>query len=256
LANWILTAGTDVFRALTGEKVTTGVVGRAHTHAWTSCVTAFAEDDKENRIRDVRYLLSSCRRNNREQRPALPADDPEERRDEALLDLASAEPYRSYDTCTVLGEFSDGGTCFEMHPIREPDAVSAFIRLAKYVVGVVSDQSTAPAGVLDVDDGETTTRLIGSCDGFADPSRDDGDYVRPSAGGGTACGHRRHGTAWHGEAWHGVVLHDRASCGMVSGCGGCGSQGSSAYRAQPRLRRLSTVLYRTASPELVGCGHA
>ena len=161
--------GPDVVQAVTGEKVTMDELGGADAHARTSGVAAFAYDDEESCLRDVRYLLSFLPANNRELPPAVPADDPEERRGDALLDLVPAEPNRSYDMRAVLAEIVDDGEYFEVHQAWAPNVVCAFTRLAGQVVGFVANQPAASAGVLDIRASEKAARFVATCDAFNIP---------------------------------------------------------------------------------------
>ena len=63
----------------------------------------------ETCLEEVRYLLSLLPANNRELPPARRADDPADRRGDALLDLVPADGNRSYDMREVIEEIVDDG---------------------------------------------------------------------------------------------------------------------------------------------------
>ena len=71
-------------------------------HAGVSGVAAFAYDDERAAWTEVRYLLALLPANNRELPPPAPAEDPADRRTEALLDLVPAETNRAYDMRDVI----------------------------------------------------------------------------------------------------------------------------------------------------------
>uniref|UniRef100_UPI003D738416 acyl-CoA carboxylase subunit beta n=1 Tax=Streptomyces sp. S1 TaxID=718288 RepID=UPI003D738416 len=83
--------GPDVVKAVTGEEITQNGLGGADVHAGTSGVAHFAYDDEETCIAEVRYLLAMLPQNNRENPPAVPCEDPADRRSEVLLDLVPAD---------------------------------------------------------------------------------------------------------------------------------------------------------------------
>lgn len=102
--------GPDVVRAVTGEVVTHDRLGGADVHATSSGVAAFAYDDEESCLADVRYLLSLLPSNNRELPPVAETGDSADRRTDRLAELVPVEPNRSYDVRTVIGEIADRGS--------------------------------------------------------------------------------------------------------------------------------------------------
>ncbi|SFL85622.1 acyl-CoA carboxylase subunit beta, partial [Streptomyces pini] len=161
--------GPDVVKAVTGEEITHNGLGGADVHAATSGVAHFAYDDEESCLEDVRHLLSLLPANNRELAPVEPSDDPADRLTEALLDLVPTEPGRAYDVRAVIEEITDDGDYFEVHPAWAPNIVCALARLDGHVVGVVANQPSAMAGVLDIEASEKGARFVQFCDAFNIP---------------------------------------------------------------------------------------
>ncbi len=161
--------GPDVVKAVTGEEITHNGLGGADVHAATSGVAHFAYDDEESCLEDVRHLLSLLPSNNRELAPVEPSDDPADRLTEALLDLVPTEAGRAYDVRAVIEEIVDDGDCFEVHPAWAPNIVCALARLDGHVVGVVANQPSAMAGVLDIEASEKGARFVQFCDAFNIP---------------------------------------------------------------------------------------
>ncbi|MZF87051.1 carboxyl transferase domain-containing protein, partial [Streptomyces sp. SID5643] len=101
--------GPDVVKAVTGEEITQNGLGGADVHAETSGVCHFAYDDEETCAAEVRYLLSLLPQNNRENPPAVPCDDPHDRRCDTLAELVPADGNRPYDMTEVIEEIVDDG---------------------------------------------------------------------------------------------------------------------------------------------------
>ncbi|EPD56891.1 hypothetical protein HMPREF1211_06619 [Streptomyces sp. HGB0020] len=161
--------GPDVVKAVTGEQVTHDGLGGADVHAAVSGVAAAAYDDEASCLEDVRHLLSLLPSNNRELPPhEEPSDDPE-RRCDALLDLVPAEPNQAYDMRRVIEEVVDDGDFFEVQPAWAANLVCALARLDGHVVGVVANQPSATAGVLDIAASEKGARFVQFCDAFNIP---------------------------------------------------------------------------------------
>ena len=161
--------GPDVVRTVTGEDVTQNALGGADVHADVSGVAAFAYDDEETCLAEVRYLLSLLPSNNRELPPSEPTADPVTRRTDALLDLVPADSGRAYDMRAVIEEVVDDGEYFEVHPTWARNVVCALSRLDGQVVGVVANQPAALAGVLDIHASEKAARFVQMCDAFNIP---------------------------------------------------------------------------------------
>ena len=161
--------GPDVIRSVTGEQVTQEELGGAGTHSTRSGVAAFVHDDEESCLAEVRYLLSMLPSNNRELPPAYPPQDPADRRCEALLDLVPAQPERGYDMRAVLTELADDGEFLEVHEAWAGNVLCALTRMGGRVVGVIGNQPSVLAGVLDISASEKAARFVQFCDAFGIP---------------------------------------------------------------------------------------
>ncbi|GAA2462066.1 acyl-CoA carboxylase subunit beta [Streptomyces mauvecolor] len=161
--------GPDVVQAVTGEKVSQNGLGGADVHAEVSGVAHFAYDDEETCLEEVRYLLSLLPANNREMPPKAVADDPADRRCEALLDLVPSDGSRAYDMREVLAEVVDDGEYMEVHERWAPNVIVALARMDGQCVGIVANQPQASAGVLDIHASEKAARFVQMCDAFNIP---------------------------------------------------------------------------------------
>ncbi|MGW1294233.1 acyl-CoA carboxylase subunit beta [Streptomyces sp. NPDC002533] len=161
--------GPDVVQAVTGERITHDGLGGADVHAGLSGVSGFVHDDEADCLADVRHLLSLLPQNNRELPLVVRTDDPADRRTEALTSLVPAGPQQAYDMRAVIEEIVDDGDYFEVHEAWAQNVVCALARLDGHVVGVVANQPTALAGVLDIHGSEKAARFVQFCDAFNIP---------------------------------------------------------------------------------------
>ena len=81
--------------AVTGEEISQDELGGADVHAGVSGVAAFVYDDEESCLRRSGTCSRCCRRTTARLPPPAPAEDPSDRRSEALLDLVPAETDRA-----------------------------------------------------------------------------------------------------------------------------------------------------------------
>src|SRR5947208_13172366 len=143
--------GPDVIKTVTGEEVEFEELGGAMSHNSKSGVPHFASDDEDQCIEDTRYLLSFRPQNNLETAPrVMPSDDPF-RMDEALNTIVPDAPNKPYDMRNVVRLVVDDGEFFEVHEHHAKNIVCGYARLDGYSVGVVGNQPSSMAGVLDID---------------------------------------------------------------------------------------------------------
>ncbi|MEU9481770.1 acyl-CoA carboxylase subunit beta [Streptomyces sp. NPDC048191] len=161
--------GPDVVQAVTGEKVSLDGLGGAQVHASVSGVAALAYDDEASCLEDVRHLLSYLPSNNRELPPVVPTADPPDRPTGALLDLVPVDSSRSYDMHAVIEEIVDDGEHFEIQPGWAPNVVCTLARMDGHPVGVIANQPSALAGVLDIHASDKAARFVTLCDAFNIP---------------------------------------------------------------------------------------
>ncbi|MFF8717629.1 acyl-CoA carboxylase subunit beta [Streptomyces sp. NPDC015184] len=80
-----------------------------------------------------------------------------------------AQPHQSYDMRDVIAEIVDHGEFFEVHADWARNVVCAFTRLGGQSIGVVANQPSALAGVLDIHASEKAARFVQFCDAFSIP---------------------------------------------------------------------------------------
>ncbi|WP_407550947.1 acyl-CoA carboxylase subunit beta [Streptomyces sp. Pv4-95] len=161
--------GPDVVRAVTGEEISQNGLGGADVHASVSGVAAFAYDDEAACLEDVRFLLTLLPSNNRETAPRRPTADPADRLTEALREMVPANGNQAYDMRAVIEEIVDDGEYFEIQPDWAANIVCALVRLDGHVTGIVANQPSAFAGVLDIHASEKAGRFVQFCDAFSIP---------------------------------------------------------------------------------------
>jgi acetyl-CoA carboxylase carboxyltransferase component len=161
--------GPDVIKTVTGEEVGMEELGGAMSHNAKSGVAHFASDDEEQCLEDTRYLLSFLPSNNLETPPRVqPTDDPD-RQDPELDHVVPDNPNKPYDMRDVMRLIFDDGEFFEVHEHFARNIVCGFARLDGFAVGVVGNQPSQLAGVLDIDSSRKAGRFVRTCDAFNIP---------------------------------------------------------------------------------------
>jgi acetyl-CoA carboxylase carboxyltransferase component len=161
--------GPEVIKAVTAEEVSFEDLGGAMTHNSKSGVAHFVARDDADCLRHVRRLLSFLPSNNMEEPPRVSPRDPVERRDPALATLVPDAPDKPYDMKEVVRRVVDDGDFFEVHEHFARNLVVGFARLNGRTVGVVGNQPSVLAGVLDIDSSDKGARFVRCCDAFNIP---------------------------------------------------------------------------------------
>jgi propionyl-CoA carboxylase beta chain len=168
-SSFMFITGPDVVRAVTGEEVTLEQLGGADAHAIKSGVAHLTADDEESALEDARYLLSFLPQNNHEPVPRDDPADPVDREAPELDELVPTEPTKPYDIKRVIGAVVDEGSFLEMQPRHAENIVCGFARLGGFSVGIVGNQPSALAGVLDINSSSKAARFVRTCDAFNIP---------------------------------------------------------------------------------------
>jgi propionyl-CoA carboxylase beta chain len=167
--SYMFITGPDVIKAVTHEEVTKDELGGAQTHNAKSGVAHFAAEDEAGAIRILRELLSYLPSNNLDDPPAVPSDDPPDRRDEALKTVVPSNPNKPYDIKEVVRAVLDDRHFFEVAEHFARNIVTGFGRLGGHAVGIVANQPAVLAGVLDIDGSRKAARFVRTCDAFNIP---------------------------------------------------------------------------------------
>jgi propionyl-CoA carboxylase beta chain len=168
-SSYMFITGPDVVKTVTGEEVTFEELGGATTHATKSGVAQFTAVDEEACLEDARYLLSFLPQNNLEKTPRTTATDARDREDADLDTLIPDNPNKPYDMHEVVRRVVDDGEFLEVHERWATNIICGFARLDGHAVGVVGNQPSSLAGVLDIDASNKAARFVRTCDAFNVP---------------------------------------------------------------------------------------
>ncbi|MBI1763733.1 MAG: acyl-CoA carboxylase subunit beta [Acidobacteria bacterium] len=167
--SYMFITGPDVIKTVTHEDVTKEELGGAMTHNATSGVAHFATENEEDCLRVIRELFSFIPSNNMDDPPRIACGDPIDRADEALNTVVPLESNKPYDIRQVINKVVDNGYFFEIQEHFARNIVIGFARLNGQPVGLVANQPSFLAGVLDIDASVKGARFVRFCDCFNIP---------------------------------------------------------------------------------------
>ncbi len=166
---YMFLTGPRVVKTVTHEDVTSDQLGGADVHGTKSGVTHFTFDNEEDLFMGIRYLLSFLPQNNTEEAPRVDTDDFANRMDADLNYIVPADPNKPYDMHDVITRVVDKGEFLEVQPMFGPNIIVGFARLDGKSVGIVANQPSQMAGVLDINASNKGARFVRFCDAFNIP---------------------------------------------------------------------------------------
>ncbi|MBI5475574.1 MAG: acyl-CoA carboxylase subunit beta [Ignavibacteriales bacterium] len=167
--SYMFVTGPNVVKTVTHEDVTFEELGGAITHATKSGVAHFACENEIECLQAIRKLVGFLPSNNLDDAPIFESKDDPNRRDEKLNSLIPENPNKPYDMKEVIGLIVDDGDFFEVHELYAQNIIVGFARLNGSTIGIVANQPSALAGVLDNDSSMKGARFVRFCDAFNIP---------------------------------------------------------------------------------------
>ena len=168
-SSYMFVTGPDVVKTVTHEQVSFEELGGAGVHAEVSGVCHLASDSEGEALYMVRKLFSYLPQNNMEDPPFVQNGDDPLRMDESLDSLIPDDPSKPYDMKDVITKVVDDQQFFEIHEQYAQNMVVGFARLGGHSIGIVANQPSVLAGVLDINSSEKAGRFIRFCDAFNIP---------------------------------------------------------------------------------------
>ena len=154
----LMMEGTS-YMFLTGPKVVKTVTG----------VTHFTAKTEEEAVEMLKTLLSYIPSNNMELAPRKKCTDPIDRLEDSLNEIIPENPNEAYDMYKVISAITDDHEFFEVQPKFAKNIIVGFARFNGQSVGIVANQPSCYAGVLDVNASRKGARFVRFCDAFNIP---------------------------------------------------------------------------------------
>ena len=167
--SYMFLTGPSVVKSVTGEDVTQEKLGGASVHASKSGVAHFAAADEAEGIATIKKLLSFLPQNNMSEAPAVPTNDPVSRTEDILNQIIPDNPNKSYDMYGVIRAIVDDADFFEVHKDFARNIIVGFAHMNGRSVGIVANQPSVLAGVLDINASRKAARFVRFCDAFNIP---------------------------------------------------------------------------------------
>ncbi len=167
--SYMFLTGPKVVKTVTGEDISVADLGGADVHASKSGVSQFKVENEEEGLLLIRKLMSYLPQNNLEEAPLEETNDPIERVEDSLNSIIPDNANKPYDMMEVIHSVADNGEFLEVHRNYAKNIIVGFCRMGGQSVGVVANQPSFLAGVLDCDASRKAARFVRFCDAFNIP---------------------------------------------------------------------------------------
>jgi len=167
--SFMFLTGPEVIKTVTGEVIDQESLGGAAVHLSTSGLASLTAPSEQDAINTVRTLLGYLPSNNVDAAPVIPSQDDPMRADEALNHLVPVDPSSPYSMHEAIEKIVDHGSFLELQSTFATNAIVGFARMAGQTVGIVSQEPSSMAGVMDINASDKICRFVRFCDSFNIP---------------------------------------------------------------------------------------
>ncbi len=167
--SYMFVTGPKVVKTVTHEDVTTEQLGGAEIHASKSGVAHFITESEDEIFDLIKKLITFIPQNNVEEPPLVSCDDPIDRLEDDLNYIIPGDPNQPYDMKSVIEAVVDHNDFLEVRRRWAPNIICGFARFKGRSTGIIANQPSHLAGVLDNKASRKAAMFIRFCDAFNIP---------------------------------------------------------------------------------------
>jgi propionyl-CoA carboxylase beta chain len=167
--SFMFLTGPEVIKAVTGERIDPESLGGADIHTSVSGTAHLAAASEQEALSLARQVLGHFPNNNVENPPFMTTGDESMRMDEWLNSIIPLDPAMPYVMHQVIESVVDKSTFLELQPHWARNAIIGLARIGGHSVGIVGQEPSVMAGVIDIDAADKMTRFVRMCDCFNIP---------------------------------------------------------------------------------------
>ncbi len=167
--SYMFVTGPKVTKTVTGEEISTENLGGASVHSSKSGVSHFKVQNEEEGILLIRKLLEYLPQNNLEEPPLTEPKQTEEEALDELNEIVPENPNTPYDIKDIIYKVVDDEEFLEFQRHYAKNIVVGFAKMDGMPIGIVANQPSFLAGVLDIKASKKAARFVRFCDAFNIP---------------------------------------------------------------------------------------
>lgn len=167
--SYMFVTGPKVTKTVTGEVISTEALGGAEMHSTRSGISHFKVESEEAGLLLIRKLISYLPQNNLEDPIQTECSDPIDRLEDDLNEIIPEDANQPYDMMDVILSVVDREEFLEVHSRYARNIIVGFSKFNGMPVGIVANQPSHMAGVLDIEASRKAARFVRFCDCFNIP---------------------------------------------------------------------------------------
>jgi propionyl-CoA carboxylase beta chain len=167
--SYMFVTGPNVVKTVTHEEVTSEDLGGAKTHAEKSGVNHFTSPNDVTVLKEVRDLMSYLPQSCKSLAPHTSSFSFDKNKIDRIGTILPDNSNLPYDIREVIDCVIDDNSFREVHKAFATNIVVGFARAEGRTIGIVANQPTSLAGVLDIDSSRKGARFVRFCDSFNIP---------------------------------------------------------------------------------------
>ncbi len=164
--SFMFLTGPQVIKTVTGEETDFESLGGAQVHLNLSGTAHLITKKEEDALKLTRHVLGYLPSNNVENAPLTVTDDDPERLAEALNSLVPDDPGMPYSMHAAIDAVVDQGSFLELQAGYARNAIVGLARFDGMPVGIIAQEPSVMAGVIDIDAADKICRTVRFCDAF------------------------------------------------------------------------------------------
>ena len=167
--SFMFLTGPEVIKAVTGEVIDPESLGGAAIHTSVSGTAHLSAKSEHEALALARRVLSHLPANNVENPPFVTPEDDPLRMEEHLNSIVPLDAAMPYVMHQVIEAVVDTGSFLELQTYWARNAIIGLARIGGHSVGIVGQEPSVMAGVIDIDAADKMTRFVRMCDCFNIP---------------------------------------------------------------------------------------
>jgi propionyl-CoA carboxylase beta chain len=164
--SFMFLTGPQVIKSVTGVDTDFESLGGAQVHLSVSGTAHLMTQDEQGALTLARHVLGYLPSNNIDNPPAPEVDDDPERLAIELNNLVPVDPTTPYSMHTVIDAVVDRGSFLELQAGFARNAIVGLARFDGMAVGIIAQEPSVMAGVIDIDAADKIARTVRFCDSF------------------------------------------------------------------------------------------
>ena len=164
--SYMFLTGPNVIKSVTGEEIDFEGLGGAAVHLGTSGTAHLTARTEQDALQLARLALSYLPSNNVDNAPRQVSEDSPNRMDDELNSIVPQDSAMAYSMHEVIEKVVDRGSFLEIQATYAQNAIVGFARMDGQSVGIVSQEPSILAGVMDINSSDKIARFVRLCDAF------------------------------------------------------------------------------------------